>query len=218
MPLPMPPPPMPMTLGSSDHLGVLMNPGGYLRGGRPILPHFSFVMPPLDPGLWCSKWCPGELNVINLTLPVSDGQALACGQRVRPCMVEHFAQEQHSRRTSYGSVAAGVYKQVILKWPAFVEVVEPDPHMAPDFKPALRVHVQPPSDSSFDIDIFFTGMGTHEIEVQPSRTDPWRTTGRVLSSGQGGLWAVKLVGGLPPTLVDGLVPCPLSLYHFGGML
>ena len=38
----------------------------------------------------------------------------------------------------------------------------------------------------------------------------------MLSSGQGGLWAVKLVGGLPPTLVDGLVPRPLSLYHFGG--
>ena len=115
-----------------------------------------------------------------------------------------------------GPVAARVYKEVLIKWPAFVEVVEPDPHMAPEFKPALCVHVQPPSDSSFNIDIFFTGMGTHDLEVQPSRTDPWRTTGRVLSSGQGGLW--DLVGGLPPTLVDGLVPRPLSLYHFGGML
>eukprot|EP00964_Phaeocystis_antarctica_P024393 scaffold13667_cov68-Phaeocystis_antarctica.AAC.7 len=220
MPLPMPPQPAPMTLGSSSHLGILMNPGGYRTDkGWLVPPHFSIVLPPLDPVVQHSEWCPDLNNVINLTMSMSDGQALALGKFVRPCVVEHFAKEQHAPRTSYASVADGVHKEVILKWHALVEVIEQDPRMAPQFKPALCVHVQPPSSRAFMIEIFFAGMGTRNLEeeVQPSRTDPWRTTGRVLSSG-GGLWGVKLVGGLPPALVDGLVPRTLSLHHFGATL
>ena len=217
MPLPMPPPPAPMTLGSSTDLGVLMNPGGYHNAnGRLIRPHLSFVLPPLCSAVQRLGWCPEENNVMNFTMLMSDGQALARGELIRPCVVEHFEEQQHSPRTSYARVAPMVYKELICKWSAVVEVLEPDPHMAPQFKPALCVHVQPPSGISFMIEICFAGMGTHSLEeeVQPSRTDPWRTTGRVLSS-WGGLWGVKLVGGLPLTLVDGLVPPPLSLHHFG---
>ena len=192
-------------LSSPDSVAFLVNPGKYFSSGVWIEPHLTIVFPPLH-GSWA--WCPKGLGVINLTLPMSAGPVLASGGFARPTPVEFFHVSQHTARSSRCSLARGVYKELVARYAAVVVVEEAQPLYAPEHKVALRVHVQPDCSPPFEIELFFAGQGSRDLELHPSRTEPWRNTGHVLSS-RAALWRVRFRRQLPPATL----PCdtPQSL-------
>ena len=187
---------------SFDSVAFLVNPGKYFSSGVWIEPHLTIVFPPLH-GSWA--WCPKGLGVINLTLPMSAGPVLASGGFARPTPVEFFHVSQHTARSSRCSLARGVYKELVARYAAVVVVEEAQPLYAPEHKVALRVHVQPDCSPPFEIELFFAGQGSRDLELHPSRTEPWRNTGHVLSS-RASLWRVRFRYQLPPALDAALVP------------
>ena len=187
---------------SPDSAAVLINPGGNFSSGVLIQPHFSIVFPILQ-GQW--PWCPEGLGVVNLTVPTSDGPVLAAGRSARPTPVEFFDPLYHRARSSRCTVAPGIYKELVCRYPAVVEVEEAQPLFAPAHKVALRVHVEPGCSPPFTIELCFAGQGSHDLDLRPSRTELWRATGRVLSS-RAPLWSVRFHGALPSALDAALMP------------
>ena len=59
--------------------------------------------------------------------------------------------------------------------------------------------------ATYEIELFFAGQGSRDLELHPSRTEPWRNTGHVLSS-RASLWRVRFRYQLPPALDAALVP------------